>query len=67
MLVCLTSASKSLGNKRAFEKVGFGWICRRNAGCRGEHVDSFEDEEAGEGTAKIRHAATELAHDYNRN
>jgi hypothetical protein len=61
VLLMLQRARESLRDKRAFEEVGLGWDRGRSASSGGEHVDGFEDEEAGECAAKIGYTGDLLA------
>ena len=57
LFLCFQTAGKGGGDEVAFEGGGevFGRVegRRRVAGCEGEVVDEFEDEEAGEGAAEV--------------
>lgn len=51
-------------DERTLEQVGLGRDRRRCTCSGGEHVDSFEDEEAGESAAEIRYAGALLAKSF---
>lgn len=66
MLVALESARERLSDKRALEEIGFGRDRGRSAGSGGEHVDGFEDEEAGECAAEVGYTVVLLVGTYER-
>lgn len=51
MFICLECTGKGLSNEIPFQRSRFGNRFRRFTRCHSEHVDEFEDEEAGECTA----------------
>jgi hypothetical protein len=57
----LERARKGLRDEGSLEEVGFGRQGGGRAGCLGEEVDGFEDEEAREGAAEVGDAGENVS------
>ena len=59
MLFVLERAREGVRDEGPLEEIGFGRQDWGGAGCLGEEVDGFEDEEAREGAAEVGDAGKE--------
>ena len=59
MLFVLERAREGVRDQGPLEEVGLWWEGGGRAGCLGEEVDGFEDEEAREGAAEVGDAGKE--------